>query len=77
MSIRMDNVFPVLARAVSGVEASDDDWEENAPFFFLSDMRRFVCEKAGSGSLIEVDEFAALLERLAVEGDREIQDMLL
>ena len=77
MIISIENVFPLLATAVSDFEASEEDWREYASYFFLGDMVDFVCQRAGSGSVVEINQLSALLERLALEGDRNIQDLVL
>jgi hypothetical protein len=40
-------------------------------------MTDFVCLRASSGAVEEIIQFAVLLERLALEGDKDVQDLLL
>lgn len=77
MNLQYADVFPLLAGALSDFRPSHEDWIGPAPYFFLGDMISFVCQKAGSGSLVEVDQLSALLEKLALEGDDDVQDLLL
>ena len=67
MGIRYSDVFPILAKSIPGVEADDEDWKEPTPYFFLSDIVRFVCQRANSGSSVETTVFGALLERPLLE----------
>jgi hypothetical protein len=77
MSIRYSEVFPLLAKAVTGFEPDDEDWREPTPYFFLADMIRFVCQKFGTGSDFQATELGACLERLLTEGDSDIRDLVL
>jgi hypothetical protein len=76
MNIRYSDVFPILAKSIPGVEADDEDWKEPTPYFFLSDIVRFVCQKANSGSSVEAIEFGVMIERLLLEGDEDIKDLV-
>jgi hypothetical protein len=78
MRITFADVFPLLAEPLSGFEASPEDWEEHAAYCFLGDMVRFVCDRAypqfpDNKSLLR--QFAALMERLISEGDRDVHDL--
>jgi hypothetical protein len=77
LSISYADVFPILMNAVSNFEATDDDLIEPTPYFFLAEMTDFVCLRASSGAVEEIGQFAALLEQLALEGDKDVQDLLL
>ena len=71
MAIQYSEVFPLLATSVTGVEADDEDRKEPTPYFFLSDMIRFVCRRAESGSFIEaeqLEEAGGLARRWSVVG---------
>jgi hypothetical protein len=76
MAIQYSEVFPLLATSVTGVEADDEDRKEPTPYFFLSDMIRFVCRRAESGSFIEAEQLGALLSKLQAEGDDDVQDLV-
>jgi hypothetical protein len=76
MAIQYSEVFPLLATSVTGVEADDEDWKDPTPYFFLSDMIRFACRQAESGSFIEAEQLAALISKLQAEGDDEVQDLV-
>jgi hypothetical protein len=76
MSIAYSEVFPILAKAVPGFEADEEDWKEPTPYFFLGDMVAFVCERTPSRSNAEASALAALLERLLLEGDSDIRDLV-
>jgi hypothetical protein len=77
MIIVHTDVFPILASAISGFEAGEEDWKERASYFFLSDMVRFVCQRTSPWSMEEADQFAVLMERLAADGDEETQYLTL
>jgi hypothetical protein len=63
MTISYADVFEIISKALTDFEASEEDREEHAPYVFLNYLRDFVCRRAASGSVIEIDEFAALLEK--------------
>jgi hypothetical protein len=77
MSLAYSNVFPVLASAVPGFEASADDWAEPLAYCFLNDMVRFVCDKTLAEPGVEAERFSDLLERLIAEGDDETQYLVI
>ena len=77
MTIRYSDVFPILAKSITGVEADDEDWKEPTPYFFLANIVRFVCQRTRSGSALEALEMGKLLERLLSEGDADIRDLVL
>jgi len=77
MTIEYADVFPILAAALPDFKASELDWQEPLPYIFLGQMQDFVCQKARSGSFIESDQFSSLLEKLALEGDNNVQDLVL
>jgi hypothetical protein len=77
MSIRYSEVFPILAKSITGVEADDEDRKEPTPYFFLADMVRFVCHRNASGSTLEAVELGELFERLLMEGDADVGDLVL
>jgi hypothetical protein len=77
MSIDYADVFPILAEALPDFQASEDDWEEPTPYFFLGDMVQFVCQKASEGSIEVLDKFSVLLERLVSDGDSNVRDLVL
>ena len=80
MSITFEEVFPILANAVPGFEATEEELElelkEPTLYFFLSDMVTFVCERTPSRSNAEASALAALLETLLLEGDSDIRDLV-
>ena len=76
MSIVYSEVFPILAKAVPGFEPDEEDWKEPAEYIFLYDMVKFVCERTPSRSNTEARALAALLERLLLEGDRDVRDLV-
>lgn len=76
MGIAYSEVFPILAEAVPGFGASEEDRREPTPYFFLGDMVKFVCERTPSRSNAEASALAALLERLLLEGDSDIRDLV-
>jgi hypothetical protein len=77
MTIAFTDVFPILASALPGFQADKEDWKESASYFFLSDMVRFVCQRTSPWSIDEADQFAALMEQLATEGDEETQYLVI
>ena len=77
MTIEYADVFPILAAALPDFKASELDWQEPLPYIFLGQMQDFVCRTAGSGSFIEIDQFASMLEKLTLEGDNNVQDLVL
>ena len=72
MSIKYAKVFPILAKALPGFEASEEDRMEPTPYLFLSDMVESVCQRTASGSNAEAGVGAALLEKLLLEGDSDV-----
>lgn len=76
MSIVYKNVFPILATALPFFPVTKEDWAEPTPYFFLSEAVLHVCQSALAGSLMEAEQLASLLERLAEEGDKDIQDLV-
>ena|SRR5215469_14031267 len=76
MSITMSEIFPILAKAVPGFEASEEDWKEPTPYFFLGEMVEFVCERTPSRLNTEANALAALLETLLLEGDSDVRDLV-
>jgi hypothetical protein len=74
-TIQFSDVFPILAMALPGFRATEDDWEDRTCYFFLSDMIGFVCDRAGSGSIAEAQNLTALLDRLLSEGDSDVHDL--
>jgi hypothetical protein len=77
MTIAYADVFPILAAALPDFGASEQDWQEPLPYIFLGQMQDFVCQRAGLGSFIEIDQFASMLEKLTLEGDDEVQYLVL
>jgi hypothetical protein len=77
MTITFGEVFPVLANAVPGFEASDDDWNEPLAYCFLNDMVRFVSDRTFAIHTLEAERFGDLLERLIAEGDDEVQYLVI
>ena len=77
MKISMDTVFPVLSNAISGLEATEDDWMEAAPYAFLADIRNFLCVRAGPRVETQLRELGLLLENLLSNGDGDIHDLVL
>ena len=77
MTLAHSDVFPILASAVTGFEANDEDWEDRVTYFFLSDMIRFVCGETESGSRTETQQLAALLDKLLTEGDSDVRDLVM
>jgi len=71
MSISYCDIFPILATAVPDFEPSEVDWEEPLPYMFMHQMMEFVCQKAAVSSYDHCEKFAALLEKLAIDGDEE------
>jgi hypothetical protein len=77
MSISYGEIFPILAIAVPDFEPSEADWAEPLPYVFMHQMMEFVCRKAAASSHDYCEQFAALLENLAIEGDEETQGLVL
>jgi hypothetical protein len=78
MTIAFEAVFPVLAEAIPGFKAYPEDLYEGLAYPFLSHMVRFVCDRGYAG-LPEYEpllsQFAALLESLISDGDRDVHDL--
>jgi len=68
MTIAYWDVFPILTNAIPGFEATEQDLEEPLPYMFINEMVDFVCLRE---SELEMDQLAALLEKLLAEGDDE------
>jgi hypothetical protein len=77
MKISMDDVFPIMASAVSGLEATEEDWKEHGAYTFLADIRHFLCVRAGPRVETQLQEFGLLLENLLSNGDNDIHDLVL
>src|SRR6266702_784117 len=76
MTIAFQDVFPVLAEALDDFKASEEDWEDRLSYPFLNDMVRFVSDRAYPGYEPLMRHFAALLEKLIEEGDRDVRDLV-
>ena len=76
MSLLYKDVFPFLVTELPFFPATKEDWVEPTPYIFLSEAVLHVCQSAASGSLVEARQLASLLEKLAKEGDRDIQDLV-
>jgi hypothetical protein len=78
MTIDYADVFPVLAEALPDFEPSAVDWEDRLCYPFLYAMVRFVCDRAHP-EFPEYEKlirrFSALMERLILEGDSDVQDL--
>jgi|HubBroStandDraft_2_1064218.scaffolds.fasta_scaffold711966_1 hypothetical protein len=77
MTLSFSEVFPMLANAVPGFEASDEDWAEPLAYCFLNEMVRFVSDRTFAKPTIEAERFGDLLERLIAQGDDEVQYLVI
>jgi hypothetical protein len=77
MSFSFNEVFPVLASGVPGFEPSEDEWVEPLAYCFLNDMVRFVCDRTWANPTVEAERFGNLLEKLIIEGDNEVQYLVI
>lgn len=76
MAIPYQDVFPVLAEALPDFRASSEDWDDRLSYPFLSDMVRFVSDRAIPEFEPLMHQFGILLEGLTTEGDRDVQDLV-
>jgi hypothetical protein len=75
MSIDFADAFQVIAEALPDFSPSDEGRGEQITYFFLNDMVRFVANRAYPEFETLMLEFAALLEKLISEGDRNVRDL--
>jgi len=76
MKISMDDVFPLMASAISGLDATEDERKDRAAYNFLADIRHFLCIRAGPGVVTQLQEFGLLLEYLLSNGDNDVHDLV-
>ena len=75
-SIEFENVFDVLAEGLTDFKPSESEWEEDRLSYpFLSDMVRYVCDRAYPEFETSLRQFADLLEKLIGEGDSRVHDL--
>lgn len=74
--ISHSEVFPLLARALPDFQADAEEWREPTPYFFLSEMVAFVCQRVAMGSREDSKRFSSLMEKLIVDGDADIHDLV-
>ena len=75
MTIEYCDVFPVLAKAVSGCEPTKQYWDELLPYVFINDLVRFVCDRGYPDFDGVLGQFGELVERLLTEGDDEVRNL--
>ena len=76
MTIAFETVFPVLAEALPDFKPSEEDWEDNLSYPFMSDMVRFVSDRGYPGFDELMSRFARLLEILLTDGDSDVKDLV-
>ena len=74
--IRYSEVLRVLENAFPSFQLTEDDREEPAPYFFLADLIQYICHQNAIGSRQESERLGGLFERLTVEGDSEVRDLV-
>jgi hypothetical protein len=78
MSIDYSDVFSILAEALPEFAPSEADLEDRLSYPFLSEMVRFLCNRAYP-EFPEYDkmmrEFASLIEKLISDGDSNVHDL--
>ena len=75
MSIAYWDVFDVLAEAMPECPPAPDDWEDRLSYIYINDIVRYVCKWAYPDFEPLLKRFAALMERLFIEGDENVQDL--
>jgi len=75
MSIDYEDVFDVLAEAVTDFKPSEAELEDRLSYPFLNGMVRFACDRAFPEFDTSLHQFADLFERLICEGDSNVHDL--
>ncbi len=76
MSIRFSDAFEVLAKALPGCPPAADDWQEPLAYVLMQEILSHVCNQANAGITVDLIQFSVLLEKLASEGDSDVQDLV-
>ena len=75
MEIAYANVFDVLTGAMPECPPDPSDREDRLSYVYLSDMTRYVCDRAYPECEVVLRQFSALLEKLFTEGDPDVHDL--
>jgi hypothetical protein len=75
MRIEYEDVFDVLAEAVTDFKPSEAELEDRLSYPFLNGMVRFVCDRAYPEFESSLRQFADLFERLICKGDSNVHDL--
>jgi len=75
MRIDKADVFDALAKAMPDFPPQSGDWERRLTYVYLSDMTRYVCDRAYPEYEVVLRQFSTLLERLFTEGDSDVRDL--
>jgi hypothetical protein len=76
MGIEFADVVPFMMRSLPGFHASEEQMKDaDLAYIFKMHIVRYVSAESKSGSVLPLDEFAAVLEQLLTQGDENVYSL--